>query len=206
MAAAILYPGPTLVECLPLTKRYDYLVAVTDSVFADERIDAWCMYERPDLKNREDKYAGRLKELGCEVWARPREAHLWRKWSIDERLIRCDVSTDDLAEEFGWEAEAWRSEGKPWAYLSRNKEPICVGGSGFHALAQTISLGYKIIDMYGNDMDGRCNYGPKGERHGGMNSSERWWANRWTKERGYMNGIIPEAAENGVTITRVGHQ
>lgn len=198
MKAVILAPGPSLGLTCPKEWLDEYVVAVTDGIFASAPIRAWSFQEGPNHKthHRYQLYGERVLQIKPDIWCVKGAKDRWvRHWDLDPSTIRDEYDINDLLEKFPYEAKSWRS-------TKRKGVRPYAGSSAFYAIARLIAFGFKEIHLYGVDMDGPGNFDPRDGKIAISRRAEQWWNDRWRWEKDLLMRVTKEAGKNGIEIVK----
>lgn len=229
MRSALVCPGPSIKAVfMPGSKfrqkqdSYQRVVAVTCALLGDYPFPVFCFQEGPNKPNYISRYLHALVEKQPVVWGVKGGRDEWWDAFPDypRRLIMDEISIADLLERFPWQPKAWLAtdpakpplkpgsrcgcadRGRFNGNVHRHVRATC-GSSMFYALARCIVDGFTEIDIYGSDMEGYWNYSPDDNSRFAWKGAEKWWDQRWEKERAAYEDIRREAAENGIKVEKV---
>jgi hypothetical protein len=196
--SAILCPGPSLRSTIPSSwDLFNQVVAVTDGIFANAPLSAWCYQEGPGHPHQERyrHYAGTLKELLVPVWCVKGSASQWiERWGIQGDLVSDEYDIFDLLNKLPYTSKKWISTAR------KNVRPFG-GSSMFYALARLLAEGSRDIHIYGCDFDGYGNFDPRTGLAEVSPRAKAWWTDRWTLERNLLEDLMEEAGPHGISIT-----
>ena len=142
--AAILCPGPSLVDANPDWDQYGCILAVTDAILKDAPSTHWSFAE--DFKATRAVRA-RLAELDPVLLLRsPRKCKLGH--------VKVKVKVRHWAARIPWGSKGWVTD-------SGAKAHPALQNSFFSGLSWLLAQGPSSVDIYGQDLDGDSNFDPR---------------------------------------------